>query len=75
MKSSRMLLMCHTKYQTINEIPKKLIHDIYLLLRDVLLRSLVDDIHPTNTGMLDSDVDLIILLGLGVMYDFDLILS
>jgi len=23
--------------------------------------------HPTNTGMLDSDVDLIILLGLGVM--------
>ena len=26
---------------------------------------------PTNTGMLDSEVDFIILLGRGVMYDFD----
>ena len=27
-----------------------------------------------NTGMLDSDVDFIILLGRGVMYDLDRIL-
>jgi len=40
---------------------------LVLLLRDVLLRSLVEDIQPTNTGILDSDVDLIILLGRGVM--------
>jgi len=33
----------------------------------LLLRLLVEDIQPTNTGMLDSDVDFIILLGLGVM--------
>ena len=35
----------------------------------------LEDGHPTNTGMLDSDVDLIILLGRGVMYDLDRILS
>ena len=41
----------------------------------LLLRLVPDpDIQPTNTGMLDSDVLLIILLGLGVMYDLDLIL-
>lgn len=33
------------------------------------------DGHPTNTGMLDSDVDFIILLGRGVMYDLDRILA
>ena len=33
------------------------------------------DSHPINTGILDSDVDFIILLGRGVMYDFDLILN
>lgn len=35
----------------------------------------LEDGHPTNTGMLDSDVDLIILLGRGVMYDLDRILA
>ena len=46
------------------------------MLAAVLLLRLVPDpdIQPTNTGMLDSDVLLIILLGLGVMYDLDLIL-
>jgi hypothetical protein len=29
---------------------------------------------PTNIGMLDSEVDFIIGLGRGVMYDLDLIL-
>jgi hypothetical protein len=32
------------------------------------------DWQPTNTGMLDSEVDFIILLGRGVMYDLDRIL-
>jgi len=50
---------------------------LVLLLAAVLLLRLVPDpdIQPTNTGMLDSDVLLIILLGLGVMYDLDLILA
>ena len=40
---------------------------IIYLLSEVLLSVLVADIQPTNTGMLDSEVDLIILLGRGVM--------
>lgn len=41
----------------------------YLLLSCVLLelRLVFEDIQPTNTGMFVSEVDLISLLGLGVM--------
>ena len=41
----------------------------YLLLSCVLLelRLVLEDIQPTNTGMFVSEVDLISLLGLGVM--------
>jgi len=42
----------------------------YWLLNYLLGVEVVDVLvewHPTNTGMLDSDVDFIILLGRGVM--------
>ena len=62
---SYMLLHCsHSVLSYINDLNN------YLLLLPgptLLLRLLVEDIQPTNTGMLDSDVDFIILLGLGVM--------
>ena len=49
-----------------------------LLVNDYLIGVEVADVlfewQPMNTGMLDSEVDFIILLGRGVMYDFDLIL-
>lgn len=45
------------------------ITNYYLLLSCVLLelRLVLEDIQPTNTGMFVSEVDLISLLGLGVM--------
>jgi len=38
-----------------------------LVLLGVEVVDVLVEWHPTNTGMLDSDVDLIILLGRGVM--------
>lgn len=41
--------------------------ELLLVLLGVEVVGVLVEWHPTNTGMLDSDVDLIILLGRGVM--------
>ena len=47
---------------------------VYLVGVVVVVEGLADEGQPTNTGMFDSEVDFIILLGRGVMYDLERIL-